>query len=306
MKRISVILIVLAAAILYTGCGGEMKLTGNYAVEGAKISYSPAAGKTVYYRSDSDDLTEFSEQGYSQSTLSKSTSYQSFTVDYVKNDTTSITYEFLSEEVGVFQNGSFEQQDEESDLIGQKLTIVVDRDGKLVDWSGLEDIEPNESGIDRGEMIASNYASIFFDHFPAEKQKVGDTWKRENIMDVSTKEGDMRQQTTKDYEVVDFVERDGLACVKCKVIITILNTGEGTTDDDEGNTYAYFNEGRGEGKGTVYFAFESGVPVYTTFNWIVDFTITSVNQTTQEENEFSYYNEQKVVYHLVDQSEVKE
>ncbi len=307
MKK-TIILLTLTAvlSVMIMGCGGEKKLTGDYATTGVKISYAPAVGKTVYYRSDSDDLTEFAEKGYSSSTLSKSTSYQSFTVNYVRGDTTSVTYGFLFEEVGIFQDGAYKKENEESDLIGQELTIVIGPDGKLVDWSGLVDIEPGESGIDRGEMIASNYASIFFDYFSPEVMKVGETWTRENSMDVTTKEGDMNQQTVKDYEIVDFVEYNGHPAAKCDVKITIMNTGEGTVEDENGKEYAYYNEGKGQGKGTVYFDFEAGYPVYSTFNWIVDFTITSVDMETQEESEFTYYNEQKVSYTLVDKSEVPE
>ena len=281
MKRVIILLLTVSLfASMFIGCGGEKKLVGDYAVSGLKVSYGPAAGKTLYYRSDSDDLTEFSEQGYSSSTLSKSTSYESFTVDFVKNDTTSITYGFLHEEVGVFQNGAFQNQDEESEMIGQELTIFVDPEGKLIDWSGLEDLEIDESGIDRGEMIASNYSSIFFDYFPTEPLKIGSTWTRENTMDISTKEGEMHQNTTKVYTVKDFVEKNGHPSVKCDVKITLLNTGEGMVEQDD-KSYAYFNEGKGEGKGTIYFDFEGGYPIYTTFNWIVDFTITSVDQTVR-------------------------
>lgn len=303
-KHIVILTLAFLMIIMIAGCGGEKKLTGDYAESGVKLSYAPAEGKTIFYRSDSDDLTEFSEKGYSSSTLSKSTSYQSFTVNYVREDTTSITYGFLYEDVGVFQNGAYQKSEEESDLIGQELTIVVDPEGKLVNWSGLVDIEPDDSGIDRGQMIASNYSSIFFDYFPPRKLKVGDSWENENTMNVSTKEGDLTQNTTKEYEVVDFVEYKGRPTAKCKVSITILNTGEGEVEDGEGKQYAYFNEGKGEGKGTVYFDFESGYPVYSTFNWIVDFTITSVDQETQESNEFTYYNEQKVSYTLVNESDV--
>lgn len=303
-KAIYLISMLLILSIIVIGCGAEKQLTGDYVTEGVKISYAPAEGKTVYYRSDSDDLTEFSEKGYTQSTLSKTTSYESFTVNYVRSDTTSVSYGFLSEEVGIFQNETFEIQEEESDLIGQKLTIVIGPDGKLVDWSGLVDIEPSESGIDRAEMMASNYASIYYDYFPPRKLKVGDTWTRENSMNVTTEKGDMNQETIKEYELVDFVEYQGHPTAKCEVEITIDNTGEGTVTDDQGKEYAYYNEGKGEGKGTVYFDFEAGYPVYSTFNWIVDFTITSVDMETQEENVLTYYNEQKVSYTLVDESEV--
>jgi hypothetical protein len=305
MRKATLILTaIIVLASIFAGCGGEKKLAGNYAETGVKLSYAPAVGKTFYYRSDSDDLTEFSEKGYSQSTLSKSTSYQAFVVDYVRSDTTSVTYSFLYEDVGVFQNEAFQKSEEQSDLIGQKLTIVIDPEGKLVSWSGLSDIESDGSGIDRGEMIASNYGSIFFDYFPPEPLKVGSKWTRDNAMNVTTKDGDLTQKTTKDYEVLDFVEYKGRPTAKCRVNITILNVGEGTVEDKDGKQYAYFNEGKGQGKGTVYFDFESGIPVYSTFNWIVDFTITSVDQETQEKNEFRYYNEQKVSYNLANESDV--
>ncbi|RKZ31936.1 hypothetical protein DRQ36_00420 [bacterium] len=293
------------APILFFGCGGDKKLVGDYITNGVEVSYAPAVGKTIYLRSDTDDHTEFTKSGYHESTLSKSTAYEAFTVNSVANDTTSVTYRFLYDETGIFKDSGYELVDEESELIGQALTIVVGPDGKLVDWSGLEDLEPDESGIDRGEMMASNYASIFFDHFPTEPIKVGSVWERVNSMDVSTKDGDMHQQTTKTYTVVDFVERDGYPCVKCKIKIVIDNTGEGVFEA-EGKMYDYYNEGRGEGNGIVYFAFEAGHPVYSTFNWIVEFKITSVEQETQEENVFTYFQDQKVSYSLVDESDVPE
>jgi hypothetical protein len=293
----------MAISIIVSGCGGEKKLIGDFENDGIVVSYAPASGEKIFYRSDSDNLTEFSEKGSHQSTLSKTTSWESFYIDSVKNGITAVTYGFIASETGIFQNGMYEQQDEEDEIIGQKLTIVVNPDGELIDWSGLEDLELDDSGIDRGEMTASNYASIYFDSFPIEPIKIGSTWKRENKMDVSTKEGDMHQSTTKTYTAQDFVEKDGRPCVKCKIEIVIDNTGEGSVKN-EGKTYYYYNEGRGEGKGTIYFDFESGYTIHSTFNWIVDFTITSVEEQTQEENSFSYYQEQKVTYSFVDESEV--
>ena len=304
MKKCSVLFLLVVSIIsFFIGCGGEKKLVGAIPAEGIVVSYEPAAGKTVFYRSDADVLTEFTEKGYHQSSLSKTTRYESFTINSFESGVTSITYGFLNSETGIFREGVFEMQDEEDDLIGQELTISVDENGDLVKWSGLEDLEVDDSGVDQREMLASIYASIYLDHFPPERIKVGSTWKRENSMDVSTSEGDMHQSITKTYTVEDFVEKNGYPCVKCKIKIVFENTGEGTTEG-EGEEYAYYNEGVGEGNGTVYFGFESGYTVYSTFNWIIDFTITSVNQNTQEEGEFTYYQEQKVTYNLVDESEI--
>ncbi|MCK5833106.1 hypothetical protein KAH81_05480 [bacterium] len=302
-KGIILGLICVIVALLVFGCGGEKKLIGDYLEKGIPVSYKPAQGQKVFYRSNADNLTEFTEQGYHQSTLSKTTSWESFTVDSVENEITGVTYKFLGSETGIFQNGMYQPQREEDDIIGQELSIIVDTDGKLIGWFGLEDLERDESGVDRGEMMASNYASIFFDHFPQELLKIGSEWVRENAMDVNTKEGDMHQMTKKIYTVQDFVEKDGHPCVKCKIKIIIDNTGEGTVDN-EGTTYHYYNEGRGEGNGTVYFDFKAGYPIYSMFNWILDFTITSVDESTQEENSFSYYQEQKVTYHLITESDI--
>jgi len=289
--------------LLALGCGGDKKLVGDYAEKGVVVSYKPAQGKTVFFRSDADNLTEFTQQGYNQSTLSKTTSWESFTIDSVTDAITAVTYKFLASETGVFQGSNYEQQQEEDEIIGQRLSIAVGNDGKLVSWGGLEDLERDDSGVDRGEMMASNYASIYFDHFPTEPIKVGSKWERKNAMDVNTKEGDMHQSTTKKYTVQDFVMKNGKPCVKCKIEIIIDNTGEGSVTN-EGKSYKYFNEGRGEGNGTVYFDFEGGHPVFSTFNWILDFTITSIEEASQEENSFTYYQEQKVTYNLVDESAV--
>ena len=307
MRKIYLMFALILMIGLFAGCGGDKKLTGEVLTEGTMIGYAPAEGQTLHYRSDSDELTEFTEKGYHSSTLSKTTSYEAFTVDSVNEEgVTAVTYSFLSSETGVFQNGQFQIQDEEDELIGQSLTIVVGPEGDLLKWSGLEDLEITDSGMDRGEMMASNYASIFFDHFPTDRKlKIGDTWKRENSMNVSTKEGEMNQKTTKTYTVENFVIRDGHKCAKCDIKIIIENTGEGTTEN-EGKTYNYYNEGRGEGNGTLYFDFENGYPVYSSHNWIVDFTITSVETQTQEENSFSYYQEQKVTNELVPESEIPE
>ncbi len=302
-KALQFSMAVLAVVIVFLGCGGEKKLVLDNVGEGVKVSYAPAVGTTRFYRSDSDNLTEFTQEGYHQSTLSKTTEWKSFRVDSVKNDVTAVTYNFLASETGIFQNGSYQKQEEEDEIIGQFLSIAVGPDGKLVDWGGLEDIESDESGIDQGEMMANNYASIFFNYFPTEPIKVGSTWKGENPMDVTTKEGNMHQITTKTYTVQDFVEKDGHPCVKCKIKIVIDNTGEGTATS-EGKDYHYYNEGRGEGNGTVYFDFKSGYLVFSTFNWIVDFTITSVEDETQEKSTFTYYQEQKVSTTLVDESDI--
>ncbi|HHS51074.1 MAG TPA: hypothetical protein ENN07_08170 [candidate division Zixibacteria bacterium] len=301
-KFIAMILIALAIGSFFFGCGKDKKLTGDFIEHGVVVSYKPAEGKTIYFRSDSDNLTEFTQRGYHQSTLSKTTSWESFKIDSVSDNMTAVTYTFLGSETGIFQSGQYQQQDEESETIGQSLSIIVDEDGKLIDWSGLEDLDIDESGVDQGEMMASNYASIYFDHFPTEPIKVGSRWERHNSMTVSTDEGDMNQSTIKRYIVQDFVLRDGHPCVKCKVEIVIDNTGEGMVES-EGKSYQYFSEGKGQGTGTIYFNFEDGHPVYSTFNWILDFTIASVDLSTNEESSFTYYQEQKVTYNLISESE---
>jgi len=306
MKKLTILLILLPViCLLVAGCGGETKLTGDFVNTGVKVSYSPAQGKTLHYRSDSDNLTEFTEKGYHQSTLSKTTNYQSFSVTDFKNDTTTLEYNFLFSETGIFQNGMYKKQEEEDELIGQKLSITVGPEGNMIGWAGLEDLEITDSGLDRGQLMASNYASIYLNHFPTEPIKVGSKWKRTNTMEVTTEDGIISQNVIKSYVVEDFVSKDEHPCVKCRITIEIDNSGEGTAEN-EGKHYNYYTEGKGQGNGTIYFDFENGYPVYSNFNWIVDFTITNVEVETQEEGSFTYYEEDNVTNTLVDESEIPE
>lgn len=302
-KCVYAIALVFLFSAIFCGCSGDKKLTGEYAVSGVKVSYAPAVGKTIYYRSDADVTTEFTEKGYHSSTLSKTTQYESFTINDYQNDTTTVTYRFIKSETGVFKDGSYKLQDREDEIIGQYLTLTLDPDGKLIKWSGLEDVEPDESGVNKAELTASQYASLILDYFPPKPIKVGESWVRENVMNVSTEQGDMHQKAKKTYTVVDFVEKNGKKCVKCNVKIVIDNTGEGTVEN-EGKSYKYFNEGKGQGNGVVYFDFENGYPILTTINWIIDFTINSIDLTTKEESKFRYFQEQKVTYNLIDKKDV--
>ncbi|GEM_PF-1653872 len=305
-KKLILLVITILLSLVLLDCGGGKSLVGDFVKEGVKVSYAPAVGDTFYYRQNTDSRTEFSVKGNFSSTLSKTRSYESFTVNSVVNDTTEVTYKYLFTETGVFRSGSYEKSDEEDPTIGQTFTIIVGPDGKLVNWRGLDDLEfDSESEIDRGEMIASDYACLYFDHFPPEPIKIGSTWERENTMEISTEKGEMHRRATKTYTVDDFVLRDDRKCVKCRINIEINNESEGTGASEEG-TFSVRNEGRGEGNGILYFDFETGIPTYSSINWTMDFKQLAVDNQTQEEYEFTYYQEQKVVYSLVDKSEVPE
>ncbi|MBN1755270.1 hypothetical protein JW877_03550 [bacterium] len=298
-RGLSLIMMLIILLLLFNCGGGGKKLTGEFPETGIFISYKPSVGDTLQYKKESDILTEYYSIDYSRSSLAKSTLWQRMLIEDVKdNGEMTLTVFFDKEETGIFENNQYVPSKEESDIIGEYLTITTDSLGQLVKWEGLEGMGYDESGIDQGDQIASEYAAIGSDYFPNHPVKIGATWDKKTEATVSTEEGVTTQTTQKKYTLDDFVMFKGHKCAKLKINIIFTVSGEGEAEY-EGDLISYWSDGKGDGKGDAYFDFENGYLVESELHWIQEFTITQVPQSTKEEQTISFYQEQTAKFTLI-------
>ncbi len=300
MKR--VILLGLLLSFLFFGCGGSKPLEGAFRTEGIVISYEPSVGISHKYENLSDEVSDVITKQQSYSILSKSESTLDIKIDEVTDEHTKISYTFGPSETGTFVNGELQDTEEQSEIVGQTLSIYIGReDGKMIEWEGLYDLEFDEAGMDEAEGMANNYSSILFDYFPPEKVAVGSKWDVTNEAKTTLEDGGFNQQKRiKEYELVDFVEYKGHKCAKVKVTITIDVNTETTGEDADGVSYDVVAQGNGEGKGEFYFDFENGHLVESKYDWIIDLEQTATNVETGEEQTFNMFQEMHEKYAIVE------
>ncbi len=258
------------------------------------ISYTPSLGKSYSFVNETDAITDVNYKGQTQTTHQKSKTQMDIACKTEDEKMVSMAYTWISEESGTFVNGQYVKDDEENPILGQTLVININReDGKLIDWSGLTDLEYNEGGMDQGDQMANSYASLLFDYFPSEPLKKGSKWEVKNETKTSLEDGGFSTDIrVKSYELQDFVVKNKIKCAKCKITIKIDANSTGTGKDKEGTEYEVTSSGTGEGSGTFFFAYEEGHLVESNYNWIIDFSIKQVNMSTGEKQDMKYYSEQ--------------
>ena len=222
-KRIETVVLAVFVVSVFLSCGGGTSILQTIPPEGVSVSYAPSVGKNYSYKVNTDDITDVSMQGNSRSTHSKSVIDQTFTVEEENSSQVRVKYTWNDIQSGTFVNDQYQMDKEKSDIVGQSLTITVNRsNGKLVNWEGMDDLTYDENGMNQAEQMANVYAGIVFNYFPQEKIKVGSKWETMNKMRIDLKEGAfMEMNTRKDYEVVDFVEKDGHKSVLCIIVISV-------------------------------------------------------------------------------------
>ncbi|MGB9561875.1 MAG: hypothetical protein ACPL6C_03575, partial [bacterium] len=149
-----------------------------------------------------------------------------------------------------------------------KLTLQLDAEGKVVDWSGLTTVGFNEAGIDEGEMIANTYAIFGIIHFPLDTVKPGANWSRTFPIKLSTKKGTVEQLIEKNYYLKGFEIKDNRACARIETNIKVEVSGEGIVENEK-----YYTKGEGKGKGEIFFDVENGCLYKSSTNWLLDFEI---------------------------------
>ncbi|MFP4460015.1 MAG: hypothetical protein ACLFSQ_10560 [Candidatus Zixiibacteriota bacterium] len=288
-------------AILFFSCGGGKQIMGDFRTEGMVISYEPSIGNTLSFVNKSDAVGEVITTQASRSILTKSERQLDITTENVTDEEIKVSYTFGQMESGTFVNGEIQESDDEEDeLEGQTLTIIVNReDGKMKDWEGLQELTFDEAGMNRGESMANDYTSIIFDYFPPKPVKIGSKWDVTNETKTSLEDGGFNEQSrTKEYELVDFVMYKGHKCAKVKVTIDINVNTETSGEDANGNSYDVIAEGMGEGRGEFYFDFENGHLVFSKYSWIIDLEQTAINVETGEKESYNMYQESHEKYTL--------
>jgi hypothetical protein len=298
MKKLLVLTIL--APLLFLSCGGEKMLMGSFRTEGIIIGYKPASGKTLSYQNQSDEIGDVSVKGNTSSILSKSNSKIDITLGAVSDEDIPISYLFKAEDSGTFVNGEM-QKNEESEMIGQTLTIHINpKDGKLLRWEGLDELTYNDAGMDAGQSTANSYASIIFDYFPDYPVKIGSKWEVVNDTKTDLKEGGYTKDTrTKSYELIDFVQKDGHKCAKCKVGIDIAVNTETTGESEDKVKYDVKATGTGSGDGFIYFDFENGYLVESSYNWSIQINQDATNVDTGELQNFTLFQESQEKFILL-------
>lgn len=297
MRKLTFVLVVgLALAVLW-GCGGEKKLVGDFS-KGMLLSYSPSLGKKMSYLKESIEATQFSAAGNTINKQTRSKSQFNYTATISKPDTFGVRIDFGKVERFEQGPGGLKKlEDEEKGTEGEYLEMVLTPDGKLIRYDGLTNVGYNDEGIDEGELTATDYAGSFIDQFPNKPVAIGETWKKETVIDVKTKKGTFKKGTKKEYTLMDFVERSGHKCAKVKTNITFNIEGKGEEEQD-GKKYKAIFSGDGLGDGYLYFDFEQGIIVESMSNIKIDFEQNVVNLTENKDESMTFYQEQESNYKL--------
>jgi len=292
MKRVILLIMLIETALI---AGDEKKLLSSLKENGAVLSYAPSVGKSLIYKSSSDNIIEYYAKDMTHSVRSNTTKSDTFMVEKV--DSTGgikFTVRFGKVSSTVLEGGEIKEAEESNELEGQSLTIELDGYGKIVDWTGLATIGFNEAGIDEGELIANSYATFGILHLPTETLKVGSSWTRTFPTKLSTKKGSVNQDIEKVYTLKGFEIKDKHICAKIGVDVKITVSGEGEITDG-GERVKYSTKGNGKGKGEVYFDIQGGYLYKGSTNWILDYEI-----KTETGERVTYSQETKESWTLVE------
>ena len=299
MKKLFLLFAVIS--MIFLGCGGKA-LEGAFRTEGIALSYSSAVGKTFNYESKSDGISDFSISGQTSSTLYKQVIQQDIVIESASDTEIACKYIYNAIEAGTFVDGNYHAEKEEDELVGQYLTIKINKaDGKMNGWEGLEDLDYSESGMDEAEGMANDMSSIVFNWFPTEKVMIDSKWEVVNDTRNTLEEGGfVEEHRVKSYHLVDFVLYKGRKCAKILIGVEITVDNETSVDDGEGNEYEVISSGMGEGDGELYFDFENGIVVYSKLAWLIEAQADITNLDTGEKDDYIQYTESHREFVLVE------
>lgn len=287
MKRIAFALIIFLSFF----SGSKKEILQEVKNKGVVLSYANSKGLVLVYKSKSENIIEYYEKDITYATRSSVTRLDTFMVNTVdENGNIKLSVRFGPVSATVMEGNEIKPTEEGKELEGEKLELYLDRDGKIIDWSGLESIGFNEAGIDQGEMIANTYATFGVLHFPPDTLKIGSSWKKIFPTKLSTKKGAIEQNIEKNYLLKGFEIKDNHLCAKIATEIKVEVSGEGTIENEK-----YYTKGTGNGKGEILFDIEGGYLYKSSTSWILDFEI-----KTESGQKATYSQETKESWNLVE------
>ncbi len=263
------------------------------------LSYAPSGEKGLIYESKSDGIVQVFVEDYSQTSQTHSTSTDTFF--YLGEDSLgrkSFRIGFGEVEATVITGGEIKTDETQTELEGESLTLIVNKDWQLEEWRGLEGMGYDDAGIDRGELVANIYAAFTLVHLPDSAVYKGYTWEREFSLGQDTERGKVFQDIKKRYKVKKFTEKDGHNCVEITLNVELVVRGEGKMTA-EGEEYSYWSKGKGKGKGKLFWDYENGYLYKGSTNWLIDFEITTESASGKVEK-LTYSQETKLTNQLVE------
>ncbi len=286
--------------LLVVGCavtsGGKGEITP-MGEQKIMLSYQPSEGETLIYKTESNGIVQVFVEDYSQTSQTHSTSIDTFI--YLGEDSVGqkrFKFSFGEIKATKIEQGEIETDETQKELEGEELLLTIGKDWELKQWRGLEGIGYDESGVDRGELIANSYTAFTLVHLPDSAIHKGFGWQQKFSLKLDTRKGTTEQQITKKYKVRGFTVEDDHNCAEIEVDVTVEVSGEGITEA-EGEKYSYWSEGEGKGKGKVYFDYQNGYLYKGSTDWIIDFEITS-ESTSGETEHLTYSQETKQIHRL--------
>ncbi len=245
-------LLILTILAFVLGCGGKTALEKTE--EKVKLEYGKLNGKEVTYKISSN--TNYNFASIERQALSELT--YTVKVDSIHPDGTidrTIRFlDFVMSQIG--GSGKLEATPDLEKYKGEWLYMRIGKDGKLVDWKGLDGIRGHTVSDEslRDQMVLGMLQ--LFQPFTDDEVGIGSTWRREIEMPIGMRGGDMTHKAIIDYEVEGFGNKDGRRCVKIKTKSQIDANGEG----EMGGKKFWVNI-TGSGSGTVWFDYTEGLIV---------------------------------------------
>ncbi len=281
MRRFLCLVVFLA---VFLGCGGGKRI--QMPEGGVKLSYAPAVGKTLGYRTIVQKYIQTSEKGTSITRLVKGD--VRFTVKVTEageGGQAKMEYRFDDVSVGVFVNGQLQGSEEVEEMKDVELTVSLDSTGAVADIEGID----LEEELQKEEISPLEFLLSF--PIPKEKVTVGYSWHDEQDTVVEDEQTKISQKVVQDFTVVDFVLVDSFRCVVCQVSGKINIHRSGEVEQEDG-TYDVDITMDGDIKGKIYFDVDNGVIVRYESNKMVDVRGTQVDVESGEKKPISYYTQE--------------
>jgi len=141
------------------------------------------------------------------------------------------------------------------EYVGETVQFTIDKDGKLIDWKGLDGISGmTVEGNAFREFIMQQLTEIF-QPLPDYPVTVGGKWQRsiETMMPVGG--GDLINKIQIDYELVGFGQKAGRDCARIKTKYHIMGSAQGRRRGK------FWITSTGEGSGEFWFDYNAGLLV---------------------------------------------
>lgn len=147
-----------------------------------------------------------------------------------------------------------------SELIGQKVKFVLKPNGEVTGFEGFDAL-PEITTASQETMTADIYqlgAKGTFTRLPDKSVTIGDTWNHNETNEIPVEGNVIISTSATTYKVIEETKKDGFNCLKIeytgkeKIEGTFQQGGMDLAMDRETNT-----------KGTLYFAYEEGMFVFS-------------------------------------------